>query len=265
MNIIAALHLHSTYSYDAKLSLVELKAVLQARGVACALMTEHTDEMTFEKAQAFIAECAALSDDMFLFVPGFEISYSSTHILAPGCTTFIAQHATRDQLLEWRKSAPLLILAHPHRNGYRTDMIPEGILDGIEIWNAQYDGKVVPRTGARKLFDRVRGSRQDFGAFAGWDFHRAAHAGGPTIALDVPTLTTDAVLAALHAGMYTLRSSVVEVSSRGVLMSGDPQWVRAMSFVYVHVIRMAKVVNRVLAAVGLKLPSSFVASIRTRL
>jgi hypothetical protein len=264
MNITAALHLHSTYSYDAKLSLVELKAVLQARGVKCALMTEHTDEMTFDKSRLFIEECAALSDDTFLFVPGFEISYRDTHILAPGCTTFIAQHATEIELYEWRTHAPLMILAHPHRNGYH-DRAPAGVIDGIEIWNAQYDGKVVPRTGARRLFDRFAAHTPEFFAFAGWDFHRAAHAGGPTIALDVSTLTTDAVLAALRTGAYTLRSSVVEVSSRGVLMSGDPQWVRAMSFVYVHVIRIAKVVNRVLAALGLKLPSSFVASIRKRL
>lgn len=264
MRILAALHLHSTYSYDAKLSLSELKQVLLARGVTCALMTEHTDEMTEEKAKAYIAECAELSDDSFLFIPGFEISYSSTHILAPGCTTFLAQHATRDELIAWRTHAPLMVLAHPHRNGYRTDMIPDGILDGIEIWNAQYDGKVVPRNGARRMYARLARTTRNLGAFCGWDFHRASHAGGPVIALDVTERTADSVIVALKEGSYTLRSSVVEVSAKGQLLSGDPRWVYFMSAGYVAFIRVGKVVNRVLAAFGLKLPQSVVAQVRKR-
>lgn len=264
MRILAALHLHSTYSYDAKLSLSELKQVLLARGVTCALMTEHTDEMTEEKAKAYIAECAELSDDSFLFIPGFEISYSSTHILAPGCTTFLSQHATRDELIAWRTHAPLMVLAHPHRNGYRTDMIPDGILDGIEIWNAQYDGKVVPRNGARRMYARLARTTRNLGAFCGWDFHRASHAGGPVIALDVPERTHEAVIAALCARTFTLRSSVVEVRADGALMSGDPRWVYVMSAGYVAFIRVGKVVNRVLAALGLKLPQGLVAQVRKR-
>ncbi len=264
MRILAALHLHSTYSYDAKLSLPELKQVLLARGVTCALMTEHTDELTPEKARAYIAECATLSDDSFLFVPGFEISYSSTHILAPGCTTFLSQHATRDELIAWRAHAPLMILAHPHRNGYRTDMIPDGLLDGIEIWNAQYDGEVVPRNGARRLYARLVRAKVLLGAFSGWDFHRASHAGGPVLALDVPELTPEVVLTALRTHAYTLRSSVVELSAKGELLSGDRRWVSVMSSAYVAFIRVGKVVNRVLAAVGLKLPAGLVAQVRKR-
>lgn len=258
------LHLHSSYSYDAKCTLQDLKEILQDAGASFALMTEHTDEMTAERARAFVAECAALSDQSFIFVPGFEISHHDTHVLAPGCETFISQHATPAEFALWRKAAPLMILAHPHRNGYET-RAPAGYLDGIEIWNAQYDGKVVPRNGARRLFVREKSKRADLRAFAGWDFHRSAHSGGPMLAVEIDALTAHHVLKALRDGAFTLRSGLVEVGSDGVLRSGDERFVGLLSFVYVHIIRTAKAINRVLSWFGLKLPARLVARVRSRL
>ncbi len=264
MRYHGVLHLHSHYSYDAKLSLSELKDLLRERGVAFACVTEHTDELTTEAAARFVAECRALSDATFCMIPGFEISYQDTHILAPGCTTFIAQHPNEAELREWRIHAPLMILAHPHRNGYH-DRAPEGMTDGIEIWNAQYDGKLVPRNGARTLFARLRARAHGLRAFAGWDLHREAHAGGPLIAIEASELSEAAVLRALTAGAYSLRSAVVEVGSDGRLSGGDPRWVAVLSTCYVQVIRAGKVVNRVLAWFGLRLPKKLVARVRGRL
>ena len=264
MRYHGALHLHSHYSYDAKLGLAELKDILRERGASFACVTEHTDEMTQEAAERFVAECRALSDATFCMIPGFEISYEDTHILAPGCTTFLAQHPTEAQLREWRTHAPLMILAHPHRNGYH-DRAPHGMIDGIEVWNAQYDGKLVPRNGARALLARARKEQQALRAFAGWDLHREAHAGGPLIAVDAPELTEEAIIKALTDGAYALRSAVVEVGPDGSMSGADPRWVAALSTCYVQVIRAGKVVNRILAWFGLRLPKKLVAVVRGRL
>lgn len=264
MQYHGALHCHSNYSYDAKLSLRELKELFVERGLSFVFMSEHTDEMTHERAATFVRECRELSDSAFVFVPGFEISYKDTHILAPGCGTFLSQHPTEDELRAWRREAPLFILAHPHRNGYQT-RVPEGMFDGIEIWNAQYDGKLVPRTGARALFQKEREKHHALSAFAGWDFHRESHAGGPLISVESGELTEAALMSALRTRSYTLRSLVVEIQPDGTLSGGDERWVRALSFGYVQVIRVAKVVNRVLAWFGLKLPKKLVARVRSRL
>ena len=80
MKIKGALHIHSDYSYDAKMTLVELKDLFVNNGLSFALMTEHTDEMCKERAERFINECRHLSDDTFVFVPGFEVPYKSTHV-----------------------------------------------------------------------------------------------------------------------------------------------------------------------------------------
>jgi hypothetical protein len=58
---------------------------------------------------------------------------------------------------------------------------------------------------------------------------------------------------------------VVEVGSDGRLSGGDPRWVAVLSTCYVQVIRAGKVVNRVLAWFGLRLPKKLVAQVRGRL
>ena len=265
MQYRGALHLHSSYSYDARLTLLELKALCKEHGLSFALMTEHTDELTKERAAAFIEECRALSDEEFLFVPGFEISYKDTHVLVPGCEYFLTPHATETELLEWKKHAPLAILAHPHRNGYRTDHIPAGVLDGIEIWNSQYDGKQVPRNGARHLYTRLRTASPSLQAFAGWDLHRQAHRGGPTLVVELRELSKEHILAALCDGRYTSESSLVTVAASGALIRGGGIRTVLLSSFFVFSIRMFKAINRVLSWVGLKLPSSLVALLRERL
>ena len=82
MEVKGILHCHSTYSYDAKLSLPELKKLLQKKGLSFACMTEHTDELTKERAVAFVEECRSLSDGSFIFIPGFEVPYKHAHILS---------------------------------------------------------------------------------------------------------------------------------------------------------------------------------------
>lgn len=265
MQYRGAFHLHSSYSYDARLTLSELKTLFKEHRLSFALMTEHTDELTKERAAAFVDECRELSDADFLFVPGFEISYKDTHILVPGCEHFITQHATEAELVEWKKYAPIAILAHPHRNGYRVDHIPRGILDGIEIWNSQYDGKQAPRNGARRLHKRLCISIPTLQAFAGWDLHRQAHAGGPTLVIEMEKLSKEHILKALRENRYTSESPQVVVASDGKLLRGGEMRTGIVSSFFVFSIRFLKAVNRVLSWFGLALPKSIVAAVRRRM
>lgn len=265
MNYLGVLHLHSNYSYDAKLSLAELREILRARGLSFALMTEHTDELTEERARAFVRECEALSDDSFVFIPGFEVSYKDTHILMPGSRMFLTNHASEEEVVAWRKESALAILAHPHRNGYRTSHIPEGVLDGIEVWNAQYDGKRFPRNGGRELYKKLRSENPSLLAFAGWDFHREAHAGGPVLVIELPSFSEASILEALKKGAYTLDSDAVSLGSDGRLLAGDALAVSLSSSATVFLIRLFKVVNRVLAWSNLRLPKSLTAFVRKRI
>ncbi len=262
MEIKGILHCHSTYSYDAKLSLSELKELLQKNGVRFVCMTEHTDELTKERATEFIAECERLSDDSFLCIPGFEVPYLSAgqggehaHILMIGTRTFHEVYApTIDILKHWTADASFVVLAHPVRNQFIVD---DGLLeeiDALEVWNQQYEGKRVPRVRSLKLFDSLHNIKPSLVATGGVDLHRREHFGAPLITLSVDECSESAILEKLKIGAFLVSSN--EARFYGTLPDASEvirahRWVSHFS---VCVIVLGKAVNKILASLGFSLP-----------
>lgn len=256
------LHVHSTYSYDGKLSLVELKHRLQAAGLAFAAMTEHTDQLTTEVAQRFVAECRALSDSTFVFLPGFEVPYGRAHLLHLGATDFKVPVArNEDELLLWRAAAPLVILAHPVRNRWRLDATLRGLIDGVEVWNQQYDGKRVPRPRSLSLLRSLRRQSTLLGT-VGVDFHRPEHLGAPYTTVTCKNLSEAHLLDALIEGSYQFDTPQGPVGGFSVYIpSRRDVFISVLSIV---VIRSGKLVNAGLARVGIRLPKGLIRRIRAR-
>lgn len=263
MNYRGILHAHSTYSYDGKLSLAELKSLLQAEGVQFACMSEHTDELSAEAAAAFVAECRALSDERFIFVPGFEVPYQKAHILQFGCTTFFGQTADGALLKAWSAAAALTVLAHPVRNDFLLDEVMSEAVDGIEIWNQQYEGKHVPRMASVQLLRNLRSSQPALYATGGVDFHRPEHFGTPLTTMELATLSEPAICEALSQGRFSFGSPTLTIAA-------TEQWqpnfsTQLQSMAAVGVIGSGKFVNKVLANLGVSLPTSWRQRIRKRL
>ncbi len=266
MTVTAILHTHSTYSYDAKLSLRDLKALLVTRGVQVACMTEHTDEMTHESAAAFVRECEILSDDSFLFIPGFEVpTYNHAHILMIGMREFLGNYARNlEELRPWAERAAFVVLAHPVRNDFLVDDGLLRMIDGLEVWNQQYDGKRVPRTHSLTLYEKLRARKPELHATGGVDLHRKEHAGAPHITLEVESLRESHVLEKLKVGAYTVNSK--ETSFFGTLPNPGmlKRAHRVESFISVTIIVLGKTVNKTLAVVGITLPKSLKELVRRR-
>jgi hypothetical protein len=242
--IKTAAHLHSNFSYDGKLTLPELRVLLQQHGIQCALMTEHTDDFSAAKAEEFAHACADASTSDFIFIPGFEVPYHNAHILMLGARAFVES----GDLSQWRQASAYGVLAHPHRNKYVVDDTMRAAIDAVEIWNSQYDGKRTPRPHAETLL-RKESQRKPLRAFAGWDLHRTEHAGGPWLAIDADELTVEAVLAALRGGKFSLGSRVGGYW-RGLFDR--------------TIIKSGRLINAALAALGLRLPKSLTASVRQK-
>lgn len=256
------LHVHSTHSYDGKVSLPELKALLQKEGLSFACMTEHTDTLTPEAAELFVAECRTLSDASFVFVPGFEVPYGDAHVLHIGATRFQTAVAhTALELQAWREVASLVLLAHPVRNRFVVDEVLLGVIDGIEVWNQQYEGKRAPRTRSLALLKKLRHQKQLWGS-GGVDFHRREHLGTPYTRMDITELTETAILAALKAGAYTFGSTTCSIGATEVWSVGFGA--RVQSAVSIFIIGSGKLVNAALARLGISLPKRLVRSIRGR-
>jgi hypothetical protein len=265
MEIKGVIHVHSTYSYDGKESLQELKDFLLSKEITFCCLTEHTDHMTVEQAQMFVQECRSLSGSQFVFIPGFEVPYKDTHILFIGNELLLGQHADESDLPEWKKRSALTILAHPVRNKYIVDAALRNVIDGVEIWNQQYDGKRVPRTKAAELLRELQTQNQSLIATGGLDFHRKEHFGAPFLTLEVTHITTDAILEALKNHTFVFGTPKIRVAPTGLWKGSGSVVHNVLSFVSIAVINAGKFLNKLFAHFGISFPKGLKHFIRSRI
>ncbi len=264
--VTGILHCHSNYSYDAKLSLRELRELFIKKGLSFVCMTEHTDELTEERAMSFVKECDEHSDDTFRFIPGFEVPYRHAHVLMIGCRSFFQNYAPSiAEHRPWVNAASFVVLAHPVRNDFVVDKDLLASIDGLEVWNQQYEGKLVPRVRSLSLFEELHALKSGLVATGGVDFHRTEHYGAPQVTLHVEALTESNILEKLKAGAFTIHSESLRFF--GTLPNAHElkSKVRFQSHFSVTIIVLGKLVNKILASVGLSLPKSLKQLIRRRL
>jgi predicted metal-dependent phosphoesterase TrpH len=265
MEITGIIHAHSSYSYDAKMSLAEIKALCQKNNIRFVCMTEHTDELTKERAEEFIRECDALSDESFCFIPGFEVPFGHAHVLMIGARNFYGNYArTPEELRAWTHGAPFVVLAHPVRNAFQVSDVLLKEIDGLEVWNQQYEGKYVPRSRSLVLFEELREKKPTLVAAGGVDFHRAPHFGAPLITLNVPSLTEDSVIEKLKMGAFRVHSE--KASFYGVLPNAHAlrRTHLLSSARSVTIITLGKWVNSLMARLGLSFPKKLTQFVRSR-
>ena len=258
------MHVHSTYSYDGKLSLPELKEFLMQHGITFCCLTEHADQMTVAQAQMFVQECRSLSGSQFVFIPGFEVPYNDAHVLFIGSELFLGQHADAQLLREWKDRSVLTILAHPVRNRFEVDDALQSVLDGVEVWNQQYDGKRVPRPRAAELLRTLQQRNGSLIATGGLDLHRKEHFGAPVFKLEVGHITANDILAALKSHAYVFGNKKVAVAPVGLWRGSGTVPHNISSFLSIATIALGKWVNRLLARFGWSLPRSLKQFIRSR-
>jgi predicted metal-dependent phosphoesterase TrpH len=264
--ITGILHCHSNYSYDAKLSLQELRELFIQKGLSFVCMTEHADEMNYEMAKAFIHECDTLSDTTFKFIPGFEVPYLNAHILMIGCREFLKNYAPDiESLREWTARTPFVVLAHLVRNDFGVDEFLLNELDALEVWNQQYEGKRVPRTRSLSLFETLRRTKETLVATGGVDFHRKEHCGSPQVTLSPDTFTEGAIIEKLKTGAFTVHSDRTQFFGTLPNVRDFARRHRLESAISVGIIDTGKWVNKTLAERNLSLPRWLKQLIRRRL
>ena len=256
--------MHSTHSYDGKVPLAELKTLLKGQGISFCCMTEHTDEMTPEGAHAFVEECRELSDETFVFVPGFEVPYQRAHVLHIGASEFLGQFADATELTVWRNVTPLVILAHPVRNHFIVDETLLSVIDGVEVWNQQYEGKHAPRSRSLKLLQSLKKRKENLLATGGLDLHRKEHFGTPQIQLETDALTAEAVVTSLKSGSYTIKGNGILLDAQGQFMAGGGLRTKLQSQLAIVTITAGKLVNATLARFGLSLPKGLRQALRAK-
>jgi hypothetical protein len=170
MEVLAACHVHSDWSYDGSWSLTDLSAKFSARGYNVLLMTEHDRGFSTERFQRYREACADASSNKMLLIPGIEYSDSSNcvHVLTWGPVPFLGEGVATKEMLDLVATAHgVAVWGHPSRKNawqyFKTEWAEH--LLGIEVWNRKYDGWAPSRTAPALMADA------NAVPFAGLDFH----------------------------------------------------------------------------------------------
>jgi hypothetical protein len=184
MEVLAACHVHSKWSYDGSWALEELSAKFAHRGCRVLMMTEHDRGFTAARLNEYRDACSSASSNEILVVPGIEYSdaSNSVHVLVWGPVPFLGEGLPTGEMLERAQAAKgLAVLAHPSRRNAWKAFEPSWTdrLLGIEIWNRKYDGWAPSETAPDLL--RTTGAIP----FVGLDFHTHRQSFPLAMALDV--------------------------------------------------------------------------------
>jgi hypothetical protein len=206
MEIVAACHVHSKWSYDGSWTLEELSSKFSHSGCRVLMMTEHDRGFSDTRLVEFRTACAKASNDEILVVPGIEYSDAANriHVLVWGKIPFLGEGLSTLEMLKAAKdSGGLAVLAHPTRKEAWRAFEPawgEHLL-GIEVWNRKYDGLAPSRT-APALLESTRAL-----PFVGLDFHTQRQSFPLRMVMDVEgDISEESVLACLKDGRCTPRA-----------------------------------------------------------
>lgn len=197
-----ALHLHTTYS-DGEFTLAELREVLRAAGCDFALMTDHAEDFDAAKVKDYVAECAALSDDKFTFIPGLEFECEQRmHILGLGVTELVTTQNPEEVIRHIAAHNGVSVIAHPKNEFFDWIEGFTSLPDGIETWNSKYDSRYAPRPGTFELLQRLQTRKPQMCAFYGIDLHWRHQYRGLFNQVECATTKRDDLFAALNTGRF---------------------------------------------------------------
>ena len=199
IQVRAAFHVHSDWSYDGKWPLDRIARAFQKRGYQIVMLTEHDRGFDEARRQDHREACRRASSDDILLVPGIEYSDSANliHILTWGNVPFAGENIQTAEVLAAVEAANgVAVFAHPSRKAAwkSFDRAWRDRILGIECWNRKTDGWA-PSRDAWGLLEMTQSL-----AFVGLDFHdsRQFFPLATTLELERP-VSEDAVLASLRS------------------------------------------------------------------
>jgi hypothetical protein len=215
----AALHVHSTYS-DGEFTLVELKRIFADEDCAVVCITDHADSFDHAKLAEYVAECASLSDDRFLFLCGLEYTCEQgMHVLGYGSIALADTKNPEEIIRHIEKHDGLAVIAHPKDSMFPWIESFAVLPGGLETWNTKYDGRYAPRPGTFELLHRLRTRRSDMKAFYGQDLHWKKQFRGLFTELECDAVSRGSILNSLAAGQYSGVKGDLRLSSTGEISS----------------------------------------------
>ncbi len=256
------LHVHSTYS-DGEFTLAELRAVLGASGCQFICMNDHAEYFDRERLAAYSHECEMLSDLNLLVIPGLEYTCrEGMHILGYGSESLAETDDPERVFEQIARAGGVSAIAHPWESAFAKIKSFTVLPDGIEAWNAKYDGRYAPRPAVFELLRCLRERKQELRAFYGIDLHWSTQFRGLFSELEEERLERRAILDSLRAGNASGRKAALCLGADGKVTNAQLTHFRNVHLVYDVVRRSANRARRLSLSVGIGVPASLKRQLR---
>lgn len=165
-------HVHSDYSYDAKLTLPEYIKYARGNNISFILFAEHCDTFTKQSYEEYKERCRELSDDALLLIPGIEYSAGKgLHIAGFGLEKYAPADTIPDIIETIRKVGGMSSYVHPVFQGFKYIHDLQTV-DAIEIHNSKYDGILSARYKSYRLLKKYLEVNPGMAVTCGTDYHK---------------------------------------------------------------------------------------------
>ena len=214
MFVKGALHIHSQFSHDGKLTLAAIAQLYRSRGFQFVCIAEHSEDMDERKIVTLRHACESFSGADFRMVPGIEYSCKDAlHIVGVGCDRVLDTSDAVRLVGEIRASGGFAVLAHPRRNRWSCSPALAAMLNAVEVWNVRYDGKYLPSPQALEFFNRMKALNPKLLAAVGDDFHGLGGFYPLSVQMSVNALDRASILKELIGGDYCIESQCFRASA----------------------------------------------------
>ncbi len=222
--VTGIIHVHSDFSRDGLCSIADLADFAREAGFQFVGLTDHAEDLSPEDMKSLQEECGKYSNESFVMIPGLEFRCSGDfHILGLGIADPIPDSDPVVVASQIAASGGLAILAHPGRNGHQCPRDLLSVLNGIEIWNAAYDGRFVPPSANLRLLQEAWSVNPAILGFGGVDLHTLERAPGVILELrsnGSSEVSAQMVLHRLHSGRFRMRGKCFSFNAHPA-----PNWV----------------------------------------
>jgi len=196
-------HVHSTYSFDGRLTLRELAVFFTKHRIQFVFMSEHVESLNPEKLARFIADCNECSSNSLLLIPGIEID--DLNALFYGVNEVLSWTDPEDLARQLAAGGSVVAVSHPVKVKEDIPELTRSLVEGVEIWNSRHDGKLAPNEDVIQFWRSLRSRlERPLLPLCGIDFH-SQHDFTPLVfELDCAHLDREKVIAAVRAGHYRI-------------------------------------------------------------
>jgi len=219
MQIRGLFHIHTTYSWDGKVTLDKLASLCRKERYKFIVITEHAESINDKVMENFIQKCESLSTGDVIIIPGLEFICNEIHIIALGIRGHFSQHKDVEDLINAiHNNGGIAILAHV---SYYKEIPYEKLknIDGIEVWNVRYDGRYAPSIKALRVLRKFKSLNNRIVAYGGLDLHNEHEFGKLSIVMEIndnKQIDYDTILNLLKTGNFKVTNNLIVINFNNI-------------------------------------------------